>query len=149
MTLPNTFNLFPHDGNGHPVAVLYDIIPDTRTPGLTDTYYPATVTASGAISVSTQGSSNTRILNGSQRTSASWGSAVALTPSSTPCTYVSIQADVRNEGNVFVGGSNVNASTFSGRELWPGDVITFHINDLANVYIDGLSQQRVLYLATA
>lgn len=47
---PISTNPFPMDGNGNPVAVMYGIVPDTRVPGMTDTYIPVHVTTSGAAS---------------------------------------------------------------------------------------------------
>lgn len=147
--LPQTTNTFPLDGNGNPVAVLYGIIPDANVPGMTDTYYPVSVSALGQLSVSTLGGSNSRILSGNQTVNATWNDPKALTSTSTSCTGVTIQADARNEGSVWVGGSDVNASTYTGRELWPGDSVGFDINNLNVIYIDGMTNARVFYVATA
>ncbi len=52
MTSLNPTNAFPHDGNDNPVSILYTVVPDSRTPGLTDTYTPVLATSYGALHAS-------------------------------------------------------------------------------------------------
>ena len=90
------------------------------------------------------------MFNGSARTASSGqGNPQPIVATSTPVKSVIIQADSRNIGPVTIGGPTTNASTFSGTEFNPGDSATLAINDLAAVFIDGLSQQRIMYTAVA
>jgi len=45
-TLPNLLNAFPRDGDGHPVSIMYGLVP-----GMTDTYTPVKVNADGSLDV--------------------------------------------------------------------------------------------------
>ena len=59
-------------------------------------------------------------------------SAEALT-TSTACKHVDIMAAIGNTGIIYVGGSSVAANT--GIALYPGDVYSVDIDDLADVYV--------------
>ena len=58
--------------------------------------------------------------------------AEALT-TSTACKHVDIMAAITNTGIIYVGGSSVAANT--GIALYPGDVYSVEIDDLADVYV--------------
>ena len=59
-------------------------------------------------------------------------SAEALT-TSTACKHVDIMAATANTGIIYVGGSGVAANT--GIALYPGDVYSVEIDDLADIYV--------------
>ena len=59
-------------------------------------------------------------------------SAEALT-TSTACKHVDIMASTANTGIIYVGGSGVAANT--GIALYPGDVYSVEIDDLADIYV--------------
>jgi|TARA_R100000781_G_scaffold113046_1_gene80914 hypothetical protein len=59
-------------------------------------------------------------------------SAEALT-TSTACKHVDIMASISNTGIIYVGGSGVAAN--SGIALYPGDVYSVEIDDLADIYV--------------
>ena len=59
-------------------------------------------------------------------------SAVALT-TSTSCKHVDIMASLSNTGIIYVGSSGVTADT--GIALYPGDVYSVEIDDLADIYV--------------
>lgn len=61
------------------------------------------------------------------------GSAVALA-GSTACKKVFISSKDTNTGKIFIGGSDVSAS--SGCFIYPGGSITLEISNLSSVYID-------------
>ena len=58
--------------------------------------------------------------------------AEALT-TSTDCKHVDIMAAIGNTGIIYVGGSSVAANT--GIALYPGDVYSVDIDDLADIYV--------------
>jgi hypothetical protein len=144
------YDEFPLDGGGRAAAVLFGVTLDTSGHGQTDTYVPILVTADGKIvtTTSTTPTASAGFYSGWQRTGATWATPVAICNTSLSISGVQIQSDIRNVGNLFVGGADVNAREFMGRELAPGDVIGLDAQNINLVYIDGLSNQRVLYVAT-
>jgi hypothetical protein len=58
--------------------------------------------------------------------------AEALT-STTACKHVDVMAALANTGIIYVGGESVAANT--GIALYPGDVYSIDIDDLADVYV--------------
>ena len=66
---------------------------------------------------------------------------------STACMHVDVMAAIANTGIIYVGGSSVAANT--GIALYPGDVYSIDIDDLADVYVissvDGEDVQWVYY----
>lgn len=58
--------------------------------------------------------------------------------SSTICKWVSIQAQTDNTGLIAIGASGVDATVATGTSvvLYPGDVISFEIDNLNNIFVD-------------
>lgn len=76
------------------------------------------------------------------------GSAVALTPASTPARRVDIQALKSNSAEVFIGDRSVqNSSTAGGISLSPGEIYNIElISDLINIYVNGSISEGVSFI---
>ena len=61
------------------------------------------------------------------------GTTVEALTTSTACKHVDIMAAIANTGIIYVGGSGVAANT--GIALYPGDVYSVDIDDLADIYV--------------
>ena len=61
------------------------------------------------------------------------GTSVEALTTSTPCKHVDIMAAIANTGIIYVGGEEVAANT--GIALYPGDVYSVDIDDLADIYV--------------
>lgn len=84
----------------------------------------------------------------SQGTKALSTSAAALVATSTPCKYVEVTNPSSNSITVYTGGTGVTAA--NGRELLPGDSVTYEIDDVEKVFAiaaSGTPSVRFQYLA--
>ena len=84
-------------------------------------------------------------LGDGNRTVAVAGTPVQLSPTSIPCQWVLIQADLWNAGNVYIGASTVTNAR--GLELRPGDTVGLPPMDaqprvdLNEIYVDAANSK--------
>jgi len=78
------------------------------------------------------------------------GTANVIVTTNVPCSWVIIQAETDNAGNVMIGDSSVDitdTSQTNGIILDAGESITLPISDLGELYIDsGTSGDGITYL---
>jgi 2-succinyl-5-enolpyruvyl-6-hydroxy-3-cyclohexene-1-carboxylate synthase len=81
---------------------------------------------------------STRIIGHGVKTVTTAGTDVALVSASTPCRWVTIQAQTDNTGIIAVGASGVDATvaTGTGVALAVSESITLAIDNLDDIYID-------------
>ena len=81
--------------------------------------------------------SKTGIGNGRGVCSAA-GTANQVTTTTTPCKLITFVAETNNTGVVVLGGSAIDetVASRSGTPLYPGESVTWQIDDISKVYVD-------------
>lgn len=82
---------------------------------------------------------NKTIVSGGPVNSTTPNTAVPLTSNPTPCNHVTVAARPDNQGNIYIGGSGVDANSFVGIPLAPGGYYDLSIDDLSKVFFDVLN----------
>jgi hypothetical protein len=91
----------------------------------------------------------TKVIGHGVKTIAVTGTRVALRASSTRALRMTVKALVDNAATLYLGTSTVTNdtnNTTGGFQLSPGEAMTFGIDDVADVYINGTASDGVSFL---